>query len=91
MADPNPAATVYADTIAIAATVAMGPPQVATDELLTITGTLGGTLPEHPSELPRSLGAPSVAAPSIDWSDVVKLAIVTVLASWIGSILLRGK
>lgn len=94
--NPNPAATLYAATVAVAAQSAIGSVPVASDEIMTITGTLGGVVPESPSELTNApiVNVTQSAAPigaSVNAPDLIKLALLIIIGAWIGSALLSGR
>lgn len=89
----NPTATLYTLQTAAAAAAAAGPAAVATDEVLTITGTLGGVLPEHPAEAAAAAAAPvvNVTAPAQDMNGLIKLLIIGAIVIWAGNAFFSGR
>lgn len=90
----NPTAALYTLTVAGAAAAAAGSAPVASDEILTITGTLGGVMPEHPAEAAAPIvNVSQSAAPGMgfDAGDLIKIALLIVVASWVGSALFSGR
>jgi hypothetical protein len=85
--DPNanPAAQLYEQTLFDAGLNAAVIPQYVGDDTFTITGTLSGGF-AGPSAAVASSGSASW-----DWNEIFKLAVITVIAAWIGSALLGRK
>lgn len=89
MDDPNPAATRYAIQIESAA-AAVTPEPIASDGLMTVSLSGGGGMPALPPS-PGAALAQAGTASGFDLSDLIKIALLVVVASWLGSALFRGE
>jgi hypothetical protein len=86
--DPNanPATELYQQSIASAANGSVSLPPFAGDDTFTITGTLSGEFGG-----PQSVASSSAPiAPAFNLHDILKLAVIAVIATWIGSALFGG-
>ncbi len=95
--DPNPAATIYAASVAAAAAASAGPLPAASDELMIVQGTLGGGFPSMAMAAAPAVAAlgpafgPSPVTAGFDVNALIKIALLVVAASWIGSALFSGR